>query len=157
MTKPEKISDIIDNVRRIFQVVQEHSKKAKRETGLTGPQLWAIKVIAGSSAIKVSDLARGMYLHPATVVGILNRLEKVGLIERSRKDSDRRIVRITLTQMGRALVKKSPEVAQGLLVAGLETLSLRRLMSLSEGLADLVQNTRRTRTSPQINFISGIE
>ena len=41
--------------------------------------------------------------------------------------------------MGRALVKKSPEVAQGLLVAGLETLSLRRLMSLSEGLADLVQ------------------
>jgi DNA-binding MarR family transcriptional regulator len=125
--KPEKISEIIDNIRRIFQVVHEHSKRAKQETGLTGPQLWAIKVIAESSAIKVSDLARRMYLHPATVVGILNRLEKIGLIERSRKDTDRRIVRITLTHAGNAVVKKSPEVAQGLLVAGLETLTMKRL------------------------------
>jgi DNA-binding MarR family transcriptional regulator len=69
------VAEITDNLRRVFQVVNELSKKAERETGLTGPQLWAIKVIAEAAPIKVSDLARRMYLHPATVVGILDRLE----------------------------------------------------------------------------------
>jgi len=137
--KPELISTIIDDVRRVFQVVHEHSKKAKQETGLTGPQLWAIKVIAESGSIRVSDLARRLYLHPATVVGILNRLEKMDLIERNRKDVDRRIVQVSLTSSGRSLVKKSPEIAQGLLVAGLETLTSKRLVNLSEGLDDLVK------------------
>ena len=61
--KKEFVSQIIDNIRRVFQVVNEKSKKAKRETGLTGPQLWAIKVIGESShGLEVSDLARKMYI-----------------------------------------------------------------------------------------------
>lgn len=36
------VAEIIDDIRRVFQVVNEQSKQAKRETGLTGPQLWAI-------------------------------------------------------------------------------------------------------------------
>lgn len=51
------VAGIFDNLRRVFQVVNEHSKKAEHETGLTGPQLWAIKVLAECSPIKVSDLA----------------------------------------------------------------------------------------------------
>ena len=72
------VAEIIDNLRRVFQVVNEQSKKVCRETGLTGPQLWAIKVVAESAPIKVTDLARRMYLHPATVVGIVDRLEGRG-------------------------------------------------------------------------------
>ena len=136
--KPVLICDIINDVRRVFHVVHEVSKKAKQKTGLTSPQLWAIKSISESANIKVSDLACRMYLHPATVVGILNRLEKMNLIRRSRQDADRRVVRISLTSAGKKLVKKSPEVAQGLLVAGLETLTVKRLENLSRGLGDLV-------------------
>ena len=33
------ISNIIDNLRRVFQILNEQSKKVERETGLTGPQL----------------------------------------------------------------------------------------------------------------------
>jgi DNA-binding MarR family transcriptional regulator len=137
--KPEIICEIINDVRRIFQVVHEHSKRAKRETGLTGAQLWAIKTIAEEKEAKVSDLARRMYLHPATVVGILNRLEKMNLVERNRKDADRRIVRVTLTDRGQAIVKGSPAVAQGMLASGLEPLTVKRLQNLAEGLSDLVR------------------
>src|SRR5512144_1828007 len=121
-TRAEIVAEIIDNLRRVFQVVNEQSKKAERETGLTGPQLWAIKTIAQEAPIMVSEIARNMYLHPATVVGILDRLEKQGLVARIRSTEDRRVVRVELTGQGRALVKKAPEVAQGLLVAGLEKL-----------------------------------
>ena len=47
MTKKQKaIADIFDNLRRVYQVINEQSKKAKKQTGITGPQLWAIKMIA---------------------------------------------------------------------------------------------------------------
>lgn len=133
------VSDIIDNIRRVFQAVNEYSKKAERETGLTGPQLWAIKVIAGEAPIKVSDLARRMYLHPATVVGILDRLEARGLVSRTRSQEDRRVVEIALTDQGKDLVAQAPEVAQGLLVRGLETLPEAKLDHIADGLDQLVK------------------
>jgi DNA-binding MarR family transcriptional regulator len=132
------VMEIIDNIRRVFQAVNEYSKKAERETGLTSPQLWAIKVLADGTPLKVSELARRMYLHPATVVGILDRLEGRGLVKRTRSREDRRVVEIELTDMGRELVAQSPEVAQGLLVKGLETLDQERLVHLEEGLEQLV-------------------
>jgi DNA-binding MarR family transcriptional regulator len=132
------VSNIIDNIRRVFQVVNEHSKRAEKKTGITGPQLWAIKTIAQESPIMVSELARRMYLHPATVVGILDRLEKQGLVARVRSTVDRRVVRIELSERGQELVKKSPEVAQGLLVEGLEKLSESKLQKIDEGLDTLV-------------------
>ena len=137
--KAKLVADMIDNIRRVFQAVNEYSKKAERETGLTSPQLWAIKVIAEGAPIKVSELARRMYLHPATVVGILDRLETRELVFRTRSKEDRRVVEIDLTEKGKELLAKSPEVAQGLLVKGLETLPKEKLIQLDEGLKSLVK------------------
>lgn len=137
--KSQLVAEIIDNIRRVFQAVNEYSKRAKRETGLTGPQLWAIKIIAESAPIKVSDLARRMYLHPATVVGILDRLEAMDLVSRTRSREDRRVVDIDLTGPGRNMVEQSPEVAQGLLVKGLEQMSAQRLLHLDDGLEKLAE------------------
>lgn len=137
-TKDVLVSEIIDHIRRVFQVVHEQSKKAKRKTGITGPQLWAIKVIKESSPVRVSDLARRMYIHPATVVGILDRLESSGLVVRKRSQEDKRVVKVELTAKGEKLVIDSPQVAQGLLVAGLERLTLKRLKAISSALDELV-------------------
>ena len=136
--KDETISEIINNIRRVFQVVNEQSKKAEHHTGLTGPQLWAIKTIAQGAPIMVSEIAARMHLHPATVVGILDRLEIRGLVQRVRSQEDRRVVRVELTTSGEDLVRKSPEVAQGLLVAGLEKLKTSNLRTISDSLDQLV-------------------
>jgi DNA-binding MarR family transcriptional regulator len=147
---PELVADIIDNLRRVFQVVNEQSKKGEHETGITGPQLWAIKVIAEFEPIKSSDLARKMHLHPATVVGIIDRLEARGLVERRRSTRDRRIVEIALTYNGKQKISQSPEVAQGLLVSGLEELSDKKLKNLSEGLEQLVTILGAQKIPPQL-------
>jgi DNA-binding MarR family transcriptional regulator len=139
MAKKESIvSEIIDNIRRVFKAVNEQSKKAERETGITGPQLWAIKVISDLAPVRVSDLARCMYLHPATVVGILDRLESRGLVKRIRSNDDRRVVKVQLTDDGINVVTQAPQVAQGLLVAGLEVLPIKRLHEISSSLEELV-------------------
>lgn len=158
LDKSETVADIIDNLRRIFQVVNEYSKIAEKDTGLTGPQLWAIKVIAQWAPIRVSDLARRMYLHPTTVVGILDRLESRELVCRTRSTTDRRVVEVNLTAQGKQLVEKAPEVAQGLLVKGLEVMPNERLSYIGGALNDLVSilgaqdMPPRLLLSPEINI-----
>jgi MarR family transcriptional regulator, organic hydroperoxide resistance regulator len=148
--KDKLVAGIIDDIRRVFQVVNEQSKKAKRQTGLTGPQLWTIKTIGELSPVKVSDLAYRMYLHPATVVGILNRLELLGLVKRLRTNEDRRVVTVSLTSDGNAILAKAPKIAQGLLVVGLESLPLIRLKLMATSLKDLVKILGAQELPPQL-------
>jgi MarR family transcriptional regulator, organic hydroperoxide resistance regulator len=150
MDQPELIADAIDNLRRVFQVIQEYSKKVEHSTGLTSPQLWAIKVLSEAGPMMVSELAGRMYLHPATVVGVLNRLEKHDLIKRTRSEEDRRIVWIDLTLKGKALVESAPEVAQGLLVVGLEKIPIKELRQVNKGLKKLVSILGAEGTLPRL-------
>lgn len=148
--KSKIVADIIDNLRRVFQVVNEQSKRVERETDLTGPQLWAIKMISEAAPIKVSELARRMYLHPATVVGILDRMEGKGLVSRTRSQEDRRVVEIDLTAKGKEIVDRAPEVAQGLLVRGLEPLPEEKLLQIADGLDQLVEILGAQEIPPQL-------
>lgn len=150
VSAPEVVAAVIDNIRRFFQVVHEHSKRVERETGLTGPQLWAMKVIAEAMPIKPSELARHMYLHPATVVGLVDRLEKRGLVSRTRSHADRRVVEIALTDEGRKVLALAPEVPQGLLVRGLESLPEKRLMQAAQGIEELVRILGAEEIPPQL-------
>ncbi len=133
----ETISEVIDNIRRTIKAINEYSKCAEKETGLTGHQLWAIKLVTGNAPIKVSDLARQMYLHPATVVGILDRLVSKGLVQRTRSTEDKRVVKIDLTSQGRVFVNDVPEVAEGMLAKRLEALPEKRLSHVSKGMKEI--------------------
>lgn len=128
------IREVMDNLRRVFQVINDHSKLAHSTTGLTGPQLWTLKVLAEHSPMRVTDLAARMYLHPSTVVGILHRLEVKSLVKRRRLNSDRRVVHVELTAVGKSLVRRIPAVAQSALLAGLESLSESELRTVAQGL-----------------------
>jgi len=136
--KSEMVAGIIDNIRRVFYVLAEQSRKAEHETGLTGSQLWVVKLLDGGAPMKVTDLARRMYLHPATMVGLLDRLEVKGLVLRTRSDKDRRVVHVSITDQGQELVRNSPEVAKKLLVRGLEPLSDKKVEVIAQGLEQIV-------------------
>lgn len=136
--KPVMIAQIVDDVRRLFQILVERAKEIEHETNLTGSQLWVVKLLKEASPMKVSELARRMYLHPATMVGLLDRLEAKGLIMRTRSEKDRRVVYINLTEQGNELEINSPEVVQSLLVKGLEELNGQKLKKISESMGHIV-------------------
>lgn len=135
----EMITDIVDNLRRVFHILNEQSKKVKKETGLTGPQLWTIKVIYENAPINLTDLAARLYLHVTTVGGIVDRLEAGNYVKRTRSKDDRRVIWLQLTTKGETLVASAPEVAQGLLVAGLEELSASQLLGIGRSMKRLVK------------------
>lgn len=147
--KAAEISAIIDNLRRIVQVISEYSRNAEKTTDLTGPQLWAIKLLANNSPVRVSELARQMYLHAATVVGILDRLELKGLVIRTRSIEDRRVVDVDLTERGKEFVAHAPEVAQVMLLKGLDELSDREFACVKEGMEHIVRILGAERIKPQ--------
>jgi DNA-binding MarR family transcriptional regulator len=147
--KSEEIPEVIDNVRRIFHAINEYSKTIERTTGLTGPQLWAVKLLAKAAPMRVSDLARQMYLHPATVVGILDRLETKGLVTRNRSKEDRRTVDLLLTDKGKELAATAPEVAQVMLMKGLEELPDEQFSCVEEGMKQVVRLLGAEHLSPQ--------
>lgn len=149
MKDPKEVAQIIDNLRRAFQALNEYSKNSEKKSGLTGSQLWGLKLLANTAPMRVSELARQMYLHPATVVGILDRLEVKGLVTRTRSKEDRRAVEINLTALGMEIVAKAPEVAQMMLVEGLASLPDKQLSGVAEGMEILVKILGAEHMTPQ--------
>jgi len=132
------LSDIVNNLRRVFQVLIDQSKNAEEVTGLSSSQLWAMKEIATAGSLKGAELARRMFVHPATIVNLVDRLEERGLVVRIRSRKDRRVVDIELTEKGATLVRNAPEVAQDILVKGLCRLPDVNVYQIAEGLQQLV-------------------
>jgi DNA-binding MarR family transcriptional regulator len=132
--EPATTKEILNDLRRVFQAINEYSKTAERSTGLTGHQLWALKLLDQTTPMRVSDLARAMVLRPPTVVGILDRLEAKGLITRSMAKHDRRVVELQLTQQAREIVAQAPEVAQDMVLKGLDDLTDEQFTCVQEGM-----------------------
>ena len=139
MNKQRAISDIMQSLRRIFKAVQQYSEEVLKEFGVTGPQLWALRTIYIEGQISMGELSQRMYLHMSTVSGVVDRLEEKGYVERVRGDSDRRVVKISLTKAGKRLVQRGPEAAQGKLLHGLESLSQQEVKIIRSSLDKVVR------------------
>jgi MarR family transcriptional regulator, organic hydroperoxide resistance regulator len=147
--KNGEIDEVINNLRRIFQAINQHSRSAERETELTGPQLWALQILVASAPMRLSELACQMYLRPATVVGIVDRLEAKKLVSRTRSTEDRRAVDLALTEKGEQVVAKAPQVAQVMLLRGLKKLQEEQLAVVVEGMKLMVQILEAEDLAPQ--------
>ena len=116
MTNNPQTTIVCDNVliaiRRIIQSIDLHSKSLVKQFGLTGPQLTILKEISQSSEITASDLSRAISLSQATVTGVIDRLEKKGLISRRQSDRDRRRTLIEITSSGDLLLEPAPPLMQ---------------------------------------------
>jgi DNA-binding MarR family transcriptional regulator len=103
---------VIAALRRITRAIDLHSRLLLQKNGLTIPQLAALQAIQRLQPITVGAVARDIHLGPATVTGILGRLEKRGLVSRTRGDLDRRSVVVELTDDGAQLVAEAPSLLQ---------------------------------------------
>jgi len=103
---------VIAALRRITRAIDLHSRLLLQKNGLTIPQLAALQATQRLQPITVGALARDIYVGPATVTGILGRLEKRGLVSRTRGDLDRRSVVVQLTDDGTKLAAEAPSLLQ---------------------------------------------
>jgi DNA-binding MarR family transcriptional regulator len=122
VTRDVAISEIMQSLRRIFKAIQDYSHEVSGKFGITGPQLWVLKTISLSGGPSLGDLGRKMYLHPSTITGLIDVLERKGDVVRLRDQEDRRVVKVTLTPKGKRLARRTPNPVQGKMIYGLRGL-----------------------------------
>ncbi len=137
LTRNEAIAETIQSLRRIFKAIQDYSQEVSQEFGITGPQLWALKTIYAVESLSLSELSQKMYLHPSTVTGVVDRLEKKGYVFRDRGQKDRRVIQVRLTPEGKELVKKAPNPVQGKMIYGLRKMKPEELKKIHESIEKL--------------------
>ena len=138
-TRDVAISEIMQSLRRIFKAIQDYSHKVSEKFGITGPQLWALKTISQNESLSLSDLSERMYLHPSTITGVIDRLERKGYVTRSRDKVDRRVIYVQLSAEGKRLAKRAPNPAQGKMIYGLKNLKRRELNLIYDSVQKLVK------------------
>ena len=99
---------VLKAIRRIARAVDQHSRRIDREVGLTLPQLIVLACVRDLGNVTGRAISLEAELSPATVVGILDKLEAKGLIERYRSMVDRRIVHTRITALGETTLENAP-------------------------------------------------
>jgi DNA-binding MarR family transcriptional regulator len=81
------------------------SKAMVKTVGVTGPQRTTLRLVGLSPGISSGQLAELLHLHPSTLTGILERLVRRGLLERTRDPLDARRALLRLTPAGKRLLR----------------------------------------------------
>jgi DNA-binding MarR family transcriptional regulator len=118
---------IVQGLRRIVKAIQTYSQDVRSAYGLTGPQLWALKTLRREGTMTVGRLAAALAVHQSSISILLDRLEKRGLVRRTRARPDRRVVQVELTSRGATMAADAPEAAQGRLLHALGSMSAEQL------------------------------
>ena len=109
--RDKSIGYLVHEVARLFK---RRFDEEARVHGLTLPQWRAMIEILRNEAITQVALASCIDTDPMTVSGILDRLEKRGLIERCTDPNDSRAKRSRLTESGQELVDTARNVGRAM-------------------------------------------
>jgi len=128
---------VLQSLRRIIRAVEIHSRKLIQSHQVTGPQLTCLMALA-ETPLTLTALAQAVYLSASTVVGIVDRLEEKGLLQRNRSHQDRRQVLISLTADGSRLISDAPSPLQDRLAEALQNLPELEQVSITLALEKIV-------------------
>ena len=97
-------------MRKVLSSVLAQADAQLSAYGLTFVQWLPLYKLAMNECNTVAGLARELEIDPAAMTRVLDRLEAKALVRRERSTEDRRVVRLTLTDEGRAVATKVPNV-----------------------------------------------
>jgi DNA-binding MarR family transcriptional regulator len=88
------MNQITDTIREMGVVMTVLNLRAGEQVGLRDVEMKALDVLMRDGAMSAKALGQRLGMHPATMTGILDKLEKAGWITRERDPDDRRVVLI---------------------------------------------------------------
>jgi DNA-binding MarR family transcriptional regulator len=77
-------------------------RKAGLKVSLSG--LGVLRVLVAEDGLKATEAAERAWSNPGTLTAVVNTLVKDGFVERRADEADRRVVRLYITEPGRAVV-----------------------------------------------------
>lgn len=96
----ERIRQMEDLMARL-QRIMNHDALLKK-SGMTASQMFILRYLDKCERAKASDIAKVAGLSPGAVTQVCDELERLGLVDRSRSNEDRRVVHVLITNVGRS-------------------------------------------------------
>jgi DNA-binding MarR family transcriptional regulator len=101
-----EIDSIVETIIYLYTESRRLTKGLASQFGLTGPQLTVVKLLETFENLSLSSLSERIRAQNSTVTGIIDRMEREGLVRRDRSTTDRRVVHISLSEKGQKLAKQ---------------------------------------------------
>jgi DNA-binding MarR family transcriptional regulator len=101
----------VDSFHESFEALTQAIRRARgapvRDAeDLSLSQYALVRVLGQRSDVRIGDLAGEAAIAPSTATRILDTLERRALIRRRREPGDRRVVTVTLTELGRQALER---------------------------------------------------
>ncbi len=91
-------------LRRMVQLRDIDSRMLMDKYDISLPQLIILRALEANGRMTATEISGKARLSPSTIIGIFDRLEKKKFVSRERDTRDRRLVYVTLTHTGKAVV-----------------------------------------------------
>ena len=115
-----------------YQAFESYSAAHVRTLGLTGAQFDIVATLGNTPGMTCKELGEKTLITKGTLTGVLDRMEKRGLIRRTASDADRRQVFVVLTAQGVRTFERVFPVHVGHLKSAFTVLSPRELDQAAE-------------------------
>jgi DNA-binding MarR family transcriptional regulator len=102
------------NIRRAEMHMSQAFERALAAIPLRAPEFSTLLLVAGNSQATQADIAEVLSIHRPNMVGIVERLERRGLLQRTVYEQDRRNHVLALTAKGMALLAEAQRLVNKL-------------------------------------------
>ncbi|WP_338763964.1 MarR family winged helix-turn-helix transcriptional regulator [Massilia sp. METH4] len=130
----------LQKLRIVIRAAQRHSLWVEKQCGVNGAQLWILQELLETPGLRVGQITARLAIAQATTSNLLEGLVRKGYVVKTRDLDDARVVKLALSDAGRALLDTAPKPARGLLPEALAKLDGADLASLNAGLQGLLDS-----------------
>jgi DNA-binding MarR family transcriptional regulator len=117
-----------------------HCRERGKAYAITPAQYGVLTLLQDDGSQAVGEIAVLLRVDLPTITGIVSRLERMGLVERSHGQADRRVVTVALTIEGREVVASAQSVAVAFNECALRGLSPDERKTLVDQLRHIIAN-----------------
>lgn len=97
--------DLDRDLQAVRQILRQPIENEVARGGLTGPQQSAMRVLVDSDGMSLKNLSKELGLAHSTVSGIVDRLEKNGMVKRQADEADLRMSKVVVTEQVREYLR----------------------------------------------------
>jgi DNA-binding MarR family transcriptional regulator len=125
-----EVDSILEATVYLYTESRRITKEVARRVELTGPQLTVLKVLESVGDLSLSELSERIRAQNSTVTGIIDRMEREGLVVRARSNEDRRVINIRLTDKGSKIAREIAVEPMEVFRSALQSLSASEMQEL---------------------------
>ena len=140
--------EVFHQLLAFLRAQRQHARSVIDEQGVRPRDMSVLYLLFEETEVTVSTIQQFIQHSPSTTSTMIANLEKVGFVQRTRSTTDNRVVLVSLTEKGQAVIDDSSLEGLPLLHRELRKLSAERLTTIAGVISELhSMMTREEETS----------